>query len=278
MGKTLIINGADFSGVSIGKVVLPRELSSKAIEWIEASGNNELTNTQKFAIDDFITAIGVETDNSVWSKLDKMFLPMLANDLGHSLIDYKNNYVAASPANINNLVYRNHGVAPSSNPVDIYAVYLDTAYLINCQNCSLFMMNSEPYSTLAAGSSANRGGIGSQTTNMQYRMQQTPTAMRRYAFSTTYDTEVTPNLTPKLTGCIGTSGAMKILDSKGSLITQSPVNNSFTGLSIMQYNGNRLVDATGPAIGVYIAGKALSTEEVTLLKTAVEELFSAINV
>lgn len=276
MGKTLIINGADFSGVSIGKVVLPRELSPKAIEWIEASGNNELTDTQKFAVDDFITAIGVGTDNSVWSKLDKMFLPMLANDLGHSLIDYKNNYAAASPTNINNLVYRNHGIDISSNPTDVYAVYLDSAYLINCQNCSLFMMNSESYPT--ASSPRNMGGIGSQTSNMQYRIQQTRTAMKRFAFSTTDYTETTPNLTPKLTGCVGTSEAMMILDSKGALITQSAVNDTFTGLSIMQYNGNRHVDATGPAIGVYIAGKSLNTEEVTILKTAVETLFAAINV
>ena len=277
MGKTLIINGADFSSVSIGTVKLPRELSDTALEWIAASGNSGLSDTQKFAVDDFITSIGVGVVDSIYSKIDKLFLPMLASDLGHSLIDYANNYESPTPANINNLEFRSHGVGVSSNPTDVYAVVLDSAYVIDAQDCSVFMMNSETYPSLTSGSK-NRGGVGSKTTNMQYRVQQTSTALIGFAFSTTELREANPNFTPKMVGCVGTTNSMKILDSKGELNTQTAVSGTCTGLSITQYNGNRHVDADSPAMGAYIIGKAMSDTDVLGLKSAIEALFAAINV
>lgn len=286
MGKTLVINGADFSAVSIGRVELPRELSETALAWINASGNSSLTDTQKFAIDDFIEAIGVNKQDSVWSKIGKLWLPLLALDKEHSLVDYKNNYelpVISTGADSfeNKVVFRNHGLATTNVLSSDRSPVLDATYSIDTQNCSLFILNTEQYSEVQAGSTKIRGGLGNTGVYKSLHMTQSGTAMIMQCFSSSikhYDTS-SDRFNYKLRGAIGSAGGLKFLQADGTISTESAVASELlTGITILNSTSDRLIPDDDVAKGAFIVGTTMTEQEITTLKTAVETLFAAINV
>ena len=84
------IKGADFSADNLGKVTIPRTLRAFTTAAILASGNTDLTELQKYALDDFFRVIGAgEVGDTIASRLKYLFIPIMAGDLSKTLINYK---------------------------------------------------------------------------------------------------------------------------------------------------------------------------------------------
>ena len=83
------INGADFSQNNLGKVVVTTELAPFTKAAIAASGNDSLTLTQKVMLNDLFLKMGVDGSNDVMSKIHRLYLPIIAGDVSHALINYK---------------------------------------------------------------------------------------------------------------------------------------------------------------------------------------------
>lgn len=288
MGKTLVINGADFSAVSIGRVELPRELSDTALAWINASGNTGLTDEQKFAIDDFITAIGVDSVGSVYSKIDRLWLPMLAGDKAHSLVDYKNGYTDAytsmpqtsKTSFDDNVSFASHGLKVTQDGTARAQVIVDSDYTFNSQDCSFFMFNTEDYATLASGSK-DTSGIGniSSPVYKRFGMTLTSSALQNHFLSGTalfYDTK-SGFREPHLHGVASNSTGISLLYSDGTFRSSEAVTSeTLTGISILRGTAAYLNNDATPSYGAFIVGKYMTNENITTLKTAVETLFAAI--
>lgn len=83
------INGADFSQNNLGRVVVTTELDPFTNASIAASGNDSLTLTQKVMLNDLFLKMGVDGSNNVMSKIHRLYLPIIAGDVSHALINYK---------------------------------------------------------------------------------------------------------------------------------------------------------------------------------------------
>lgn len=288
MGKTLIINGADFSAVSIGKVELPRELSETALAWIEASGNTSLTDEQKFAIDDFITAVGVDRVGSIWSKIDRLWLPMIAGDKAHSLVDYKNGYIDAytsmpqtsKTSFDNNVSFVNHGLKVTQDGSSREKIIVDSDYTFNSQDCSFFMFNTENYATLASGQNKDASGIGdSSSVNKRFGIVLTSTALQQKFLSSVLLTSDTKSgfREPHLHGVASDSTGLSILYSNGTFYSSEAITSeTLTGISILRAPAAYLSDSATPSYGAFIVGKYMTNENITTLRTALNTLFAAI--
>lgn len=290
MGKTLVINGADFSEVAIGHIDLPRELSTIAKAWINASGNTSLTDMQKYAIDDFISAIGVDEENSVFSKIDRLWLPMLSADKAHSLIDYKNNYANAissmtqdSKNSFDSYAgFENHGLRISTAPNgDVPMIVADNDYTFNTQNVTFFQFNTVQYDTHTESDVVYMEGIGDKSSSYKtFRQVLTSSALQNYFLSRSnlvYDTSNGFRL-PHLRGVSSNSENLKVLLSNNTLSSQSAVTSeNLTGIGILRNDVPYCYPLTSKPIGAYIVGKAMSDEEVITLSTAIDALFDIIN-
>lgn len=56
------------------------------------SSGNSFSDSQKLAIDSFFKAIGATEGTGIWSKLKKVYLPILAVDIHKAIVDYKLNH------------------------------------------------------------------------------------------------------------------------------------------------------------------------------------------
>lgn len=289
MGKTLVINGADFSAVSIGKVELPRELSGTALAWIEASGNTGLTDVQKYAIDDFITAIGVDSVGSMWDKIDRLWLPMIAGDKAHSLVDYKNEYIdgytsmpqTSKTSFDDNVSFANHGLKVTQDGSARAQIIVDSDYTFNSQDCSFFMFNSEDYATIASGQSKEVSGIGniSSPNNKRFAMVLTSSAIQIKFLSSTVLTNDTKRgfREPHLRGVTSNSTGISLLYSDGTFESSAAVESeTLTGISILRGPAPYLNDNATPSYGAFIVGKYMTNENIATLRTALDTLFAAI--
>lgn len=286
MGKTLIINGADFSEVAIGHVELPRELSDTALAWIAASGNSGLTDDQKFAIDDFITAIGVNELGSVFSKIERLWLPMLSADKAHGLIDYKilDTHTLPSMSQTifeDRVVFTNHGLKYVGT--DSSSFVIDDALSVDMQNMSWMLLNTVQLPSVSAGDSKTIAGIGVSSVFTKYFFKVITKTQVQYRFnssgSSVYIDSASDRLSASFSGLISNSNGVKILKPSGSIETTSAVEEAGTviGVRVFAKNGNLSIE-DGVPVGCWIIAKALTDDEATTLKNAVDTLFAAINV
>ena len=63
----LRLSGADFSANNIGKIDIVRELSEDTISLL-SNFTREITNEQRFAVQDFINGL---KSNGIWSYIEK---------------------------------------------------------------------------------------------------------------------------------------------------------------------------------------------------------------
>lgn len=105
------INGADFSQNNLGKVIVTTELNSFTKAAIAASGNNSLTVTQKVMLNELFLKMGVDGSNNVMSKIHRLYLPIIAGDVSHALINYKDtNFVNDKVLDSSHWTLRSNGL------------------------------------------------------------------------------------------------------------------------------------------------------------------------
>lgn len=63
------------------------------LDAIIKSGNTSMTDEQKYALNHFFYAIGAIDNNTTWSKVRTLFLPVISSNLDTAILDYKNDGV-----------------------------------------------------------------------------------------------------------------------------------------------------------------------------------------
>lgn len=105
------IKGADFSQNNLGKIVVTTELNSFTKDAIIASGNSSLTLTQKVMLNELFLKMGVDGSNNVMSKIHRLYLPIIAGDVSHALINYKDrNFVNDKVLDSSHWTLRSNGL------------------------------------------------------------------------------------------------------------------------------------------------------------------------
>lgn len=288
MGKTLIINGADFSAIKVGTVEVPRVYQQKTLDWITASGNSSMTDAQKEALDDLVIAL-YNPEDGFANKIDRLWLPMIAADKAHSLKEYINEVdsyedMSTSSKELfdNNILFGNNGIYNNAASIVNTPLTIDSSVEIDLEDFSLLYINSMPFSSVEAATV--RGGIGILTATAQSAAgglifcftKQTATVnnLKFPADSITTTDNTNPN-SCKLRGGISDQGTCKHF-LNGSLITKEYTFNqgTLTGIDIMSNTPvSTNIDST--PIGAYILAKALTESQLNVLKNKVEGLLSA---
>lgn len=112
----ITLEGADFSADNIGQVELERQLNEYTLAAITASGNENLTESQQYALDDLFLALGADGSNNILSKIRKLYLPMIASEVGNALINYAtNNFTKDFTPNSANWELRNLGITQKAS-------------------------------------------------------------------------------------------------------------------------------------------------------------------
>lgn len=94
----IVLEGADFSQNNLGQIDIDYTLDDFTLAAIAASGNSSLTDDQQRALNFFFKRLGAfGGQGTIWGKLTHLWLPMIAGDLAHALVNYKDNTVSATP-------------------------------------------------------------------------------------------------------------------------------------------------------------------------------------
>ena len=280
MGSTIIIKKAHFSRVSIGHVDIPIELSEDTLAWIALSGNTTMTNEQKYALDDFITTLKT---SSVYNKIDKMHLPLLASDKTHALVDYKNKKDDAIQALLDVYTFRNHGIL--SETLVTNTPKIDPDYQRSISDISLYCFATEGMSEVNVGTLNYFNSVGGDhsnsvelatykdSNNVQIRCNIMGNAYR-YSADTT-----AAKFSPGFFGFSINNDTIMYMKRDGSVESTSAGDYTdavCTGYSLLGINKNS--DVQHSATGAFIVGSALTNEEVTLLRNAIVTLATALGV
>lgn len=140
----LVLKGADASQNNIGTIELPAELTAFTRAAIAASGNDTMTTPQKLALNDFFLTL---QDEGIWSKLNKVYLPIITNSLQKSFVNYNGNNVDVVPSDSYTL--RNRGIANGTNADITTNVITIPNFVFNWDDISVFSMQTE--NTIAGG-------------------------------------------------------------------------------------------------------------------------------
>lgn len=280
MGSTIIIKKADFSSVSIGHVNIPIDLSEDTLAWIALSGNTTMTNEQKYALDDFITTLKAST---VYNKIDKMHLPLLASDKTHALVDYKNKKDDAIQALLDVYTFRNHGILSETGVANTPKI--DPAYQRSTSDISLYCFATEGMSEVNVGTLDYFNSVGNKHDD----------SVELAAYKDTYavqircninghanrfvDDETAAKFSPGFFGFSIKGDTIMYMKRDGSIVSTSAGDYTEavrTGYSLLGLNKNSHVQHA--ATGAFIVGSALTNEEATLLRNAIVTLANTLGV
>ena len=280
MGSTIIIKKADFSGVSIGHVDIPRKLSKDTLTWIALSGNTTMTDAQKYALDDFITTLKA---NSIYNKIDKMHLPLLASDKTHALVDYKNKKDDAIQALLDVYTFRNHGILSETNVANTPKI--DPDYQRSISDISLYCFATEGMSEVNVGTLDYFNSVGGDHTNsvelatyQDYNSVQIRCNINGDNNRIIYDSTAA-KFSPGFFGFSINGNTIMYMKRDGSVESTSAGDYTDavrTGYSLLGFN--KKSDVQHSATGAFIVGSALTNEEAIILRNAIVTLATAFGV
>lgn len=284
MGKALVIQGANFSSVAIGHVDIPRELSEEAKRWIAASGNTSMSDVQKFAVDTFITETA-----SLKSKIHKLYLPMLANGVNKSLVNYATLADDAPRGIFDYLDYESGGIcSKGTSYLDFKTITMNAGVWSN--DLSIFVCHTKDLAPIASGTSDMPVvGLGTAATDRAIYFSRQYTS--RFAFCADIDRTVQLDITKFIND---TSAVFLAKGVRGVIFGEA----SYTGMKndgtfgAMEYptgvthkaHTRLCLMSTGALsgfcesnvpYGMIFVGKQMTKQEATILKTATEALMNA---
>lgn len=283
MGKTLSINSANFSSVSIGKVDIPRELLEMTKAWIGASGNTNLTINQKNVLDEFVGNI---VDGGIYNLLEKIYLPMLASDVSKSLVNYKVLSVDGSMSVFNNDVELNtHGLQKASGGTFQINAF-DSDYTISSDDFSLFVFTNKTVSdsntqlnSVSIGASNSGEGIYYLGLLQPASMANSLTIEGNTSFI--YDNKEGYG-EPNMRGGIGNGTTLSLINCDGSFTSvnypDSYTQTDYQGLRVLAGGAPYIMQPNGTPIGAIFIGRAMTAAQAEILQNAIKALFEAINV
>lgn len=285
------LSRADFSANNIGKYEFPKELSQFTLDAITASGKT-MTDSQKYAMEDFFTSIGAINNNGIWAKLDKVYIPFIGADVTKGLMNYKTNNLD-NTLNADNLTLVNGGVKVkgSSNLTSNDANNVVDNYVWNWESKSVFMLNTEPL--IIDGSISSVSQLSTYTGNVSNKWQ-------GFKIRNTANSTITFKIDQDNTNLIGDNSYIenyKIVarpqligaSSNGSNVIcmlGNGITKTFAVVSSYQADStphtlypfataiNGTINAETKACGALLLGDYLTEEEMKSLQIDVETLYS----
>lgn len=121
----------------------PNQFTLKAIE---ASGNTTMSANQKKALEKFFNDIGATDNSGIFSKLDFLYIPMLANKLRYTLVNYKDNSRIVEPSS-DTYKLINKGIS-SYGMEGSQSIMLAETYDMDMTDVSMFVAISTPFEQL----------------------------------------------------------------------------------------------------------------------------------
>lgn len=153
----IVLKDADFSASNIGQIEIEVKIDEFTEAAITASGNASMTTSQQNALNSFFKTLGAFGGNgTIWNKLTFLWLPVISGDLAHSLVNYKDNVVSATP-NSTYWALNNNGIKAVGSPSDGIAVTAPSS--ISKSDVSVFGIGDNQVRFLIVGSS-NPGRLG----------------------------------------------------------------------------------------------------------------------
>ena len=140
----VILNTADFSSQNIGKIDRPNVINQFTLDAVAASGNTDINSEKLNALNNFFKKVGAfGAQSELWNNVKIAFLPMLAADLSHCLVDYTDNTTPVIPESAYYELKDGgmHGLATSNNYVQRNA--FDSAKIVNNDNFTIISLASE---------------------------------------------------------------------------------------------------------------------------------------
>ena len=136
----IILNEADFSANNLGQVEVETDIMDFTKNAILASGNASMTGEQKSALDNLFKAMGVDGSNDVMSKMVKVYIPMLANDVSKALVNYADeDFTVDLALNSANWKFQNRGLIGLASGQNIT---LTNNSVLNTTNYSCFVLRT----------------------------------------------------------------------------------------------------------------------------------------
>lgn len=293
------LDGADFSDNNLGKIYVG-VLDNFTKAAITASGNSSMTDGQKAALNTFFETLGAfGTASSIWSKLDKVYLPLIADDVANAMINYVDNSADTTPSS-DYWQLRNHGIVGSfeTRTAD-RLTYTKNNFFIDVLNWSVMTLSTENNSTIAnrylayyMGTNGNsRFSIFDSLSSAGNRLMNfvgiTPSGSaqllstndagysknKALGFSVNNATDVTGIITD---GTIITGAGGSVLNNVVTETTSA----TYKPLCSANYSADsnqRSNNSTTAPYGAIIIGKRLTQAELTTLKGAMEALANVFN-
>lgn len=293
------LDGADFSDNNLGKIYVG-VLDNFTKAAITASGNSSMTDGQKAALNTFFETLGAfGTASSIWSKLDKVYLPLIADDVANAMINYVDNSADTTPSS-DYWQLRNRGIVGSFETRSADRLtYTKNNFFIDVLNLSVMTLSTENSSSKTVrylayymgtnGSSRFfiQDGLTSEGKRTMSFVGITPSGSaqllatndagfsknKALGFSVNSATDVTGITTD---GTIKTSAGGAVL---GNVVTET-TSATYKPLCAANYSGDVNSASNGvntAAYGAIVIGKRLTQAEMTTLKGAMEALANVFN-
>lgn len=293
------LDGADFSGNNLGKIYVG-VLDNFTKAAITASGNSSMTDGQKAALNTFFETLGAfGTASNIWSKLDKVYLPLIADDVANAMINYVDNSADTTPSS-DYWQLRNRGIVGSfeTRKAD-RLTYTKNNFFIDVLNWSVMTLSTENNSSKTIRNLVYyMGANGSSRFVIQDSLSSAGKRMMSFTgiapsgsaqllstadagFSKNKALGFSVNSATNVTG-ITTDGT--IIMSAGGSVLNSVVTETTSATYKPLCSANYSSDAnqrsnntsTAP-YGAIIIGKRLTQAEMTTLKGAMEALANVFN-
>lgn len=291
----IVLKDADFSANKIGTVEIPVEIDEYTQAAITASGNASMTVSQQQALMRFFTAIGANSNSGVSTKLTRIYLPIICNNVAaKALVNYKTNVVDADASANDNYAMESKGlrVATLAENTGNGAAISCGKVKLNMQDVSCLYLNTASYSgsgrvfSFANGVANNSqyGALNAKIVSGKYNID--VNANNLYKVSTS-DTLIDDG-SIALRGFSINSSSGKFIVKDSSTINDVTVaswsnyanagavaNNSDLWLLTELGSGMIVSNRLYVPFGVIILGSSLTSEEIATINTAVGYLTAA---
>lgn len=293
------LDGADFSDNNLGKIYVG-VLDNFTKAAITASGNSSMTDGQKAALNTFFETLGAfGTASSIWSKLDKVYLPLIADDVANAMINYVDNSADTTPSS-DYWQLRNRGIVGSFETRTADSLtYTKNNFFIDVLNLSVMTLATENNtSKTLRGLLYYMGSNGSSRFTMSDTLTNAGSRTMLYAgiapsgsaqllvsddagysknkaigFSVNSATDVSAILTD---GTFRTAAGGAVL---GNVVTET-TSATYRPLCVASYSSTSNQESNNSSTAPYgaiIIGKRLTQAEMTTLKGAMEALANVFN-
>ena len=282
----LKLSGADFSANNLGVVQVQQDLLPYTEAAILASGNAQMTEPQKSALDKLFRAMGADGSNNVMSKMRKIYLPILCGgDVTKAMINYADSsYPNDKVLDATKWTYRSHGIVGLASSGNNITLTLSQPLLTD--NFSCFVLKTEKMEYGVADASHGIILRGKTSTSKFLGLTNPSNSSDHITSLGSYGLEWYPGGWRKVNDAVKTStinfgsDGCDVCGIGTWLATTHP--SSYTDMSgessqTLYVFGLASMN-TAKAYGVAIIGEAVTLEQAKLITQRIDELYDAFNV